>query len=417
LDLSAVVKSQADLCVKCGLCLPHCPTYVKTRDEGDSPRGRIALMQALAMERLPPGGRLAAHLERCLGCRACERVCPSNVPYGRLIDAGRALEARRRPGAMPRMAGFVARLLPRRRRMAGLARALRLYQKSGLRRLARATGLLRLAALERLDDVLPELEWPASFEETYAARGETRGKVGLFTGCTGDVLDQETLRSAIELLTAAGYEVRVPRRQTCCGALLLHGGALEAAAALARRNVEAFNAAPVDAVVHVASGCGATLAEYGSGWPPGASPADERFAAPVLDVCTFLERVTPPARLAFRALERRIAVHDPCSLGHVLRAAEAPYRLLRRIPGLEAVPLSGNRMCCGAAGSYFLSQPEMADSLRDDKVEAVKASGADLLVTSNVGCALHLAAGLGKAGMALEVMHPVTLLARQLAGD
>jgi glycolate oxidase iron-sulfur subunit len=413
LNLSALVRSQADLCVKCGLCLPHCPTYVKTRDEGDSPRGRIALMQALAEGQLPPGGRLAFHLDRCLGCRACERVCPSGVPYGHLIDTGRALE---RALALPRKRRTFSRLVFRYlvstpRWIARLATALRVYRKSGLRHVARASGLLRAVGLDRLDAALPPIESPFTFEEHYSARGSVRGRVALFTGCIGGTLDQAALKASIRLLTAAGYAVDVPRRQTCCGALHLHAGDLAFAAELARRNTEAFNAAPVEAILYTATGCGTTLFEYGS-WPP--FQDEIRLRVPVIDICTFLDRNWPD-HLSLRKSAGRVAVHDPCTLTHVIRAAGAPYRLLKRIPGLEVMPLPENRVCCGAAGTYFLTQPAMSDRLRRDKLASIEALHADLLVTSNIGCALHLMAGLRETGRDIEVLHPVTVLERQLA--
>jgi len=367
-------------------------------------------MQALAAGTLPAGGRLGFHLDRCLDCRACERVCPAGVPYGHLIDAARALGRQQRRSHWLRDFMF-DQVIPRPRAMARLASVLRIYQRSGLRRLARATGVLRAAGLDRLETALPDLAKPATLEERYPPLGEARGRVALFTGCTGTVLDQPALRGAIRLLTALGYEVHIPQEQTCCGALHLHDGDIGKAADLAARNAAAFNAASFDAVVYVASGCGATLLEYAN-WPPAQRSAAIR--APVTDVCSFVEAAKWPEHLTLRPLNIRVAVHDPCTLANVARAAEAPHRLLRRIPGLEVIALPGNRACCGAAGTYFLSQPDMADSLRDDKVRAIESSGASLLATSNIGCALHLAAGARRSGLAIEVLHPITLLSEQL---
>lgn len=398
----------ADQCVMCGMCLPHCPTYQLTRDEAESPRGRIALIQGVASGRLPYSPPLAAHLDHCLVCRACEAVCPSGVRYGEIIDGARALLAERRPPATfwQRLAWRgTGALVGNRRRLYRGARLLRLLQRSGLAGLARRLGGGRLA---RLHALLPPLPRITPWREFYPPAGAPRGDVGLFLGCVTDVTERATLAAAVTLLTRLGYGVQVPRAQTCCGALHRHRGDLQTAQAYAQRNVAAFGDRPLAAVVSVASGCGATLAEYGRG--------ADGLAAPLHDISDFLALAPWPAELRCAPLPKRIAVHDPCSLSHVLRQHRAPYRLLARIPDIELVPLPDNGRCCGAAGSYILSEPAFADALRDEKIAALAAMRADILVTSNVGCALHLRAGIAAAGLNIAVMHPVELLARQLAG-
>jgi glycolate oxidase iron-sulfur subunit len=416
LELRHLIKSEADQCVKCGLCLPHCPTYRKTQDEGDSPRGRIALMQALADERLPAQGRLAVHLDRCLACRACERACPSGVQYGALIDSARALlgpaGAGKRTILHERLLSWAAAGPGRRRRT---ARLLHLYRSSGLRWLARRSGLLRGLRLDRADALLPAANpGPRRRREYYPPRGPERGRVALFSGCMTDLFTPDTLDASIRLLTLAGYGVHLPAGQGCCGAMHLHAGDLGPAAALARRNLSAFNALEVDAVLYTASGCGATLREYSV--TPGQNPAGTDFNAPVRDITEFLAGIEWPADMACAPLARRAVVQDPCLQRNVLRDVTPPYRLLERIPGLSVSALPGNEQCCGAAGTYMLDQPDMADALRADKLEALRQSGAEILVTSNIGCALHLAAGLRPTGNAVEVVHPVVLLDRQM-GD
>lgn len=408
MDLRRQIRSEADQCVKCGLCLPHCPTYRKTQDEGDSPRGRIALMQALAEDRLPAGGRLTVHLDRCLACRACERACPSGVHYGPLLDSARALL---RPGERPsplqrRLLAWAAVGRGVRR---GTGYLLRFYQRSGLRGLARSSGLLRALGLERAERLLPvRAAAPGVRPDYLPPRGAERGRVALFVGCMTDLFTPETLDAAIRLLTVAGYGVHLPPGQGCCGALHLHAGALTEADALARRNLAAFNALRLDAVLYTASGCGATLREYP------APAAKEGFAAPVQDVTRFLAGLDWPAEVSFEPLARRAAIQDACLQRNVLRDVAPPYELLRRIPALEIVALPGNDQCCGAAGAYMLEQPELSDALRADKLAALEGCGAEILVSSNLGCALHLAAGLRARGRDIEVVHPVRLLERQL---
>lgn len=408
------IRTAADLCVKCGLCLPHCPTYGMSADEGESPRGRIALMQALADGALPAAGRLEFHLDRCLGCRACERVCPSKVEYGRLIEAGRTLAAAQHPRPRRR---WLSRMI------AGgafvrAAPALRLYQRSGLQRLLRRSGLLKKTGLQRMDDLLPPLSAPLRLRPYHAPAAPRRGEVALFAGCMGAALEQDALRAAIGLLNGLGYGVHVPAAQACCGALHRHAGDAAGATELARRNIAAFNALPIEAITYLASGCGAALTEYPR-WLENDGNAPT-FGATPIDLCSLLARIEWPSDLIPRPLRARALVHEPCSLRNVLRAGEAPYRLLRRIPGLSVEPLPGNARCCGGAGATLIEQPDLADALRTDKVAALKTAtegGREhtILVTSNPGCALQLVAGIRADGIDVEVMHPATLLWRQLA--
>lgn len=403
------LKRLTDQCVMCGMCLPHCPTYHLTRDEAESPRGRVSLIQGMSSGRLPYSPTLAAHLDHCLACRACEAVCPSGVQYGEIIAGGRALLAEHRP-PLPRWPRRLARwggaLITDRRRLYRLGRTLRLAQRSGLPTLARRIGLR--GSLARLEALLPPLPRITPWRDFYRAQGEARGKVALFIGCVSDLAERAVLQTAVQLLNRVGYGVHVPAAQTCCGALHLHRGDRESAETLARRNVAAFQQRGLDAIVTVSSGCGATLGDY--------VRSGHALGAPVRDVSDFLDSITRPASLAFAPLPKNVAVHDPCTLTHVLRKDKAPYALLARIPEIELVALSDNRRCCGAAGSYMLTEPATAAALRAEKIAALAALQPDILVTSNIGCALHLRAGLAAAGLNIEVLHPIELLARQLRG-
>ena len=393
----------ADRCVMCGMCLPHCPTFALTGNEGDSPRGRLMLMRGLEMGRLDIDERMTAHIDGCLSCRACEAMCPSRVPYGRLSDA---MRDRLHPEADDdSLAERVrVRLLESAalRRLA--ARLLRLAQTSGLVRLVHRVGN---GFVRRALDMLPPIEPPVRWKPRHEAKGERRGVVGLFTGCTAEGLDTTTVRSAIDLLTVLGYEVRVPQAQVCCGAMHRHDARPATAERFMRANLDAFTDPEIGAVVGCASGCSAQLKEYG----------DADFTAKAADLCGQLDRILAddlPEGVSFAPLQARVAVHVPCTQRNVLREGDVTRRLLRHIPQVKALELPGNHLCCGAAGTYILSHPEQADALVAPKIAALAELRPDILVSANVGCALHFKAALRRGGLNIEVVHPVTLLARQI---
>jgi glycolate oxidase iron-sulfur subunit len=370
---SAALIAEANRCVACGLCLPTCPTYAKTGSEADSPRGRVMLIRALAEQGLVVESAAALHLERCLGCRACEAVCPSGVRYGRLIDGGRWLLAEK--GRAPTGA---ERWVP---------------------------GLLSQQTLLHLFQRM-------CFRQRYDALGRERGEVALFLGCAARIVDVATLRAAIFVLCRLGYTVHVPAAQGCCGAIYQHRGDEGQAARLADQNVAAFRGLPEMPVLFAATGCGASLVEFGRYGDPGAA-----FAARARDVVSFIADADGWADQSIVALAETIAVHEPCSSRNVLRTAEALYRVVDRIPQARIVALLGNETCCGSAGLYSLRQPEIAGRLRDDKMRAIRGAAPRYLVSSNVGCALWLRSGIRKEPMEVEVLHPVTLLARQMGFD
>lgn len=415
MDLVTKINLEAARCVACGLCLPHCPTYRETRTENESPRGRIALMRALARNELPLTARLESHLSLCLTCRNCEDVCPADVRYGNLIDSARALIEARRPRSFTQrvlrkatMDGLIAR--PANLRVLG--NALRLYQKSGLQRVLRSTRLLRLLRLERWENQLPQIPPQPKWQQRYSAQSTYRGKVGLFTGCATAIFDRETLTAAIQVLTRLGYDVHVPHGQVCCGALHLHAGEPEKAAALIRRNIDAFCPEQIDAVISTASGCGATLVEYADYLPN--DPRARAFSTKFSDINRFLSDIDWPADIRLASLNTHIAIHDPCTLRNVLHDETQPYRLLEKIPGTKVSELPENNLCCGAAGVYFLTQANMAESLRTTKLKELVHLKPDILATSNIGCALYLSHGIREAGLNIDVVHPIVLIDRQL---
>lgn len=384
---SRELLAAADLCVKCGLCLPHCPTYGLSRQEADGPRGRIALAQGLDSGQLQASPRLEAHLDGCLSCRACEAVCPAKVPYGAISDAARA-------------------------RLATPART----------RVARALGTLLdrpfVRALLRVALWLPRptlrSRWLAGWPRVRRLRAVAapgRGAIALFTGCVGDIAERQVLEDARRLFAAAGVAVAIPPGQGCCGALHQHGGLPEGAARRAARNARAF--ADCAQVLPLASGCGAALRDLGR-----ASSNELPALAPrVHDLCQTLARALDAQPPAWRALPLRVAIHTACTQANRFGARDAIRRLLQRIPQLELVEMAPESGCCGAAGLGFLQQPDQADRLRAPKLDAVAALAPQLIVSANIGCSLHLAAGLRQRGQPVEVLHPVSLLARALAPD
>lgn len=403
---SGALLEEAGRCVACGLCLPHCPTYRKTLSEADSPRGRILLMQGVLAGRIPANDRFFAHIDLCLTCRACENACPNKVAYGRLVAGVRGgVEKSRRRSLWQRLMrktlvdGVVTN--PAALRLA--AGALRVWQGSGLQALVRKSGWLKRFGLERVAAQLPPLKPQPVWEAVYPAIGEVRGEVGLFLGCVARAMDSETLAASIFVLNRLGYTVHVPRGQACCGALHASLGEPEKTCELEQKNLEAFSGLELGAMISTATGCGAAL----KGYP-------QAFSDRVQDITEFLATAKGWQGLEIAPLAEKIAVHEPCSMRNVLHCEGRPYELLRRIPGATVAPLAGNDQCCGAGGTYFLTQPDMAATLLADKMAAMKASEARLLATSNIGCAMHLATGLKAAGIAIEVLHPVTLLARQM---
>jgi glycolate oxidase iron-sulfur subunit len=397
---SARIATLADQCVKCGLCLPHCPTYYVGRTEAESPRGRIAFAHALATGRMPATPALTLHLDQCLACMSCEPVCPSQVRYGELIVATRVLlresDSRRRPRRALEWLLTRPRLLRVGLRLANLA----LLQRCLRSRVAQV--MLRPFGLDRWARELPRLPRAESSASVRRRAPVGRGRVGLFLGCVASAVDRDVHSGARRLLAALGYEVVLPRGQGCCGALALHAGDA-AAGKLVAATRHALLSSGVDTVLVSASGCFGTLRDALAG-----------TAVRVREIHEFLAGDTQLAALNFRPLARRVALHTPCTQANVARAVTAIGQLLARIPRLEIAALPAAPRCCGAAGDYFLRHADIADPLRAETVRQTLALQPDWLVTSNVGCRIFLDNGLRQAGAGVPVTHPVVLLAQQL---
>jgi glycolate oxidase iron-sulfur subunit len=404
-------------CVHCGFCLPACPTYVLWGEEMDSPRGRIYMMKKSAQGEAPLDQRFGLHMDNCLGCMACMTACPSGVQYNKLIEDTRAQVERNIPRSTSD--NLFRKLLfatfPYVRRLRLLALPMLIYQRSGLQRLLRASGLLRLLPkrLLQMESLLPRV--PVGFMQGLPAKvspvAAPRRRVGMLSGCVQQVFFQHVNQATARVLAAEGCEVIIPQAQACCGALMLHSGLDEQAAALARRMIATFEKAQVDTIVINAAGCGSTMKEYGHllrDDPAWAARAAE-FSAKCKDISEILCEL--PARSARHALPMRVAYHDACHLRHAQAIHAEPRRLLATIPGLEVTEIEESSLCCGSAGVYNLLHPEPANQLGDRKVENLLATKAEAVISANPGCLLQLMSGLRRRGLdAMPTYHMVELL-------
>ena len=404
-------------CVHCGLCLSTCPTFAELGVEMDSPRGRIRLMKNVWDGRLDADSpAFADHMAKCLDCRACETACPSGVSFGKLMEAARSqVVAVRRPSvaeSILRRAVFRG-LIPSPARLALFARFGHLSKRLGARTVLRAIGMRRLAEL--LDLVPDRAPHGEALPVRFAAIGIKRGTVALFSGCVMRAAFADTNAATARVLARNGIEVLVPEAQTCCGALHAHAGEREDARALAKRNIAALEPLAVDAFVVNAAGCGANLKEYGWLLKDDAEWAErgERFSHRVKDASEYLAQIGLVAQPG--PLKVTVAYDDPCHLIHGQKIAAEPRALLATIPELRLVPLAEADWCCGSAGTYNVTQPELAARLGHRKAQHVLASGAELVVTANPGCQMQIEAALRREGSRVPVMHLMDVLDRAYA--
>ncbi len=401
--LGEAMTHAVQACVHCGFCLSVCPTYAELREEMDSPRGRIVLMK-LALEGALAWDAAQPHIDRCLGCLACEPACPSGVAYRDLISPFRALAASkfRRSGADKLRHWLAAQTIPYPSRFRFAVRA------AGL---GRAMGPLVPKALQSMLDLAPACVPPAqTWPSVTPARGERQARVALLTGCAQQVLDPDINTATIEVLARNGVEVVIPGGQGCCGGLAWHTGDWDAARAFARQNLAAFPA-DVDAIVTNAAGCGSAMREYHlilRGTPDEAHA--DAFRKRVVDVSVFLAKLGLREKPVGNGRPLRIAYHDACHLAQAQNVRREPRDLLRAIPGVQLLELPDAHLCCGSAGSYNLDQPAIASSLGEKKAKAVLATGAEILATGNIGCLTQLRAHFAKLGSPLRVRHTLQVL-------
>lgn len=406
-----------DDCVHCGFCLPACPTYVLWGEEMDSPRGRIYMMNKSTKGEAPLDQRFQQHMDNCLGCMACMTACPSGVQYDKLIEDTRAQVERNIPRttADSLFRRMLFATFPYANRLRLLALPLLAYQRSGLQRVVRATGLLRLIPkqLSAMESLLPRV--PARLFRRLPAHiksaTQPRLRVGMLAGCVQQVFFQHVNEATARVLAAEGCEIFIPPSQQCCGALMVHSGLEKDAADFARHMIATFEAAHVDAVVINAAGCGSTMKEYGHllrddpAWAERAA----QFSAKCKDISEILCEL--PAQSPRHALPMRIAYHDACHLRHAQAIFEQPRRLLATIPGLQVVEVEEMNLCCGSAGVYNLLHPDAANQLGDRKVTHLLATKAEAVISANPGCLIQLMNGLRRRGLdAMPTFHMVELL-------
>ena len=401
-------------CVHCGLCTASCPTYSELGDENDSPRGRIYLMRGVVDGRLGLTSEVRRHLELCLDCRACETACPSGVQYGKLIEPFRV--GMEQDAAASKTADWfhrwvLFRLFPYPERLRRATAPARWAQRLGLFQLAERTGLLQLLPprLREMTRLLPPLgKPPPPLPEKLPARGSRRARVALFVGCVGDVMFRHTHWATARVLQENGCDVIVPRGQACCGAIHFHAGSSEPAREFADQNLAAFPYQEVDAVIVNVAGCGAMLKDYGHHWGDSRQSERERFVDKIKDVHEFLDQLglrPPTGELPVTA-----TYHDACHLAHAQQVRAAPRNLLRQIPGLQLRELAESDMCCGAAGTYNLTEPEMSARLGARKLRNLTDTGARIAITANAGCQLQIIREARRCGQRLPVYHPLDLL-------
>ena len=417
-------------CVHCGLCTSACPTYVETGDENDSPRGRIYLMRSVVDGRLELTDKVKGHLDLCLDCRSCETACPSGVQYGRLLEPFRVemqqgLQSAASPDSANSAPGKPSQpdwfhrwimygLFPSRRKMAWALTPARWIQKLKLDRVIEAVGLTKLLPerLRRMQQQLPSLGKPLPpLPEFLPAKGERRATVGLFLGCVADAMFRRVHWATARVLQENGCDVVIPKSQACCGAIHYHSGASQPAIELMQQNTAAFDHQQLDAVIVNVAGCGSMLKDYShiaAEIAVGRNVDTKDFVGKVRDISEFLMELG--LRNPAGTIKAIVAYQDACHLQHAQQIRQQPRDLLATIPGITLKPVAEPELCCGAAGSYNLTQPDMSDRLGQRKVQHLLATEPDIIVTGNAGCSLQLQAQLKKDGRPVPVLHPMELL-------
>jgi glycolate dehydrogenase iron-sulfur subunit len=409
-----------ETCVHCGFCLPVCPTYLLWSEEMDSPRGRIYLMKMASEGKAQISPQWVGHFDTCLGCMACMTACPSGVDYGKLIEATRAQIERHHSRSIgdKLFRRFIFSVFTNPERLRLMRWPLLAYQKSGLQSLLRNSGALTLfpKRLRNMESILPKLPPSEPIAQITPAQSTKRRRVGLLLGCVQREFFPQVNAATVRVLAAEGCEVVAPREQPCCGALLVHAGEEEGALALARRTIDAFEAADVEMLVTNAAGCGSNLKEYGHLLrdDPHYAERAKALAAKCRDISEILAELTP--RAPRNPLSLRVAFHDSCHLQHAQGLRLQPRSLLAQIPQLELLEIPEAAICCGSAGIYNLVEPDAANGLGDQKAQLIAAMNVDVIASGNPGCILQLQSSLGRLGRKTPVLHTIQLVDASIQG-
>jgi glycolate oxidase iron-sulfur subunit len=405
-------------CVHCGLCLDFCPTYHVLGHEADSPRGRIYQIRQVYEGKVSPDDPdYREHIYACLDCRACQTACPSGVQYGAIIEAARAASEPVNASEKTIGRAILGTVFTRRPLLDAAGIGLRMYQRSGLQRVVRLTGAMRLfpTRLREMEAMLGPAQGGVRRKpalQVTPAVGPVRYRVGFIEGCIMPQLFGETNAATVRVLAANGCVVYSPPKQGCCGALQMHTGDRETARDLARRNVDAFGSLQLDAIIINAAGCGSTLKEYGHllGDDPAYADRARAFATSVKDVSEFLAAIdmVPPTQ----PVPIQVTYQDACHLVHGQGIRQQPRKLLGMIPGLELIEMKESDVCCGSAGIYNLTHPDISNQVLEQKMEHVVATGAHTVVASNPGCTMQMVYGARRRGVDLQFAHVVDLLDR-----
>lgn len=405
-------------CMRCGMCLPACPTYKETFLETASPRGRVALIRKLQEGELDQSERLLEYLSLCLDCQACASACPCGVNAGELV-AEFTCERKTESGLGFMEDLILRKLVPHPDRLETSMAPMRLYQNSGLQKLVRTLGVLKMfpKPLRRMEGLLPTLSHRPlrqEIQEVTPAVGAERGTVGFFLGCVMSLIFSDASRATIKLLSMLGYKVITPKNQVCCGAPNMLGGDLAGLKEAAQTNIDIFGGYEVDFIVTDCGGCGAELKKYGHHLEGDARA--EEFSAKTRDISQVLAMHAGELRTKLKPLDLKVTYHDPCHIAHCQGIRKEPRELLKLIPGLIYKELETADACCGSAGTYNITKPEMSDMILQRKLDTVRASGADVLVTSNPGCLLQLKKGLAEQLPNVTLMHLTEVLAKSMDG-
>lgn len=405
-------------CMRCGMCLPHCPTYKETFLETASPRGRVALMRKIEEGDLEVSERLLEYLSLCLDCQACASACPCGVNAGEMVAE---YKCERKDGKeLSVMEDLILRkLLPHPDRLEAATTPMRLYQRTGLQKVVRKLGVLKMfpPTLERMEGLLPELPGKPlrqTIDEVTPAVGQERGTVGFFLGCVMSLVFSEASYATVKLLSSLGYRVITPKAQKCCGAPNMLSGDRDGLMEAARFNVDLFAGHKLDFIVTDCGGCGAELKKYGHHLEGDAKAT--AFSAQVRDISQILALHADELKAKLKPLPLKITYHDPCHIAHCQGIRQEPRKLLKIVPGIDYRELPEADACCGSGGTYNIEKPEMSDRVLRRKVENIKASGAEVLVTANPGCLLQLRKALAEETPPIRVMHVTEVLNRSLTG-